>query len=240
MSVHPILVDSRPAYVGRKSRTPSLLLLPIGKDTLVAHLTAQLREVTAYRPVVIPPADAGEGYAEQIAAAAPGVRVLGNPRSVADLLGTLEPSDTLLMVDARTFPAEGFDPTLLLEQPTADPRWAVHYVSVGSGGSGTREYADIDAEGRVRRVRRYYDGVTWPFISGVAASVLPVSALLGERLDELSLMSLRGRLAAATRRGCWLSSSATSGAPRRPILTRDRCSSARASRCTRPRASSAR
>ena len=67
---------------------------------------------------------------------------------------------------------------------------------MGGAGAGTREYADIDAEGRVRRVRRYYESVTWPFIAGVAASVLPVSALLGEPLEDLALTPLRSRLAA--------------------------------------------
>ena len=45
-------------------------------------------------------------------------------------------------------------------------------------------------------MRRYYESVTWPFIGGVAASLLPVSALLGEPLEELALTQLRGRLAA--------------------------------------------
>jgi lipopolysaccharide/colanic/teichoic acid biosynthesis glycosyltransferase len=125
-----------------------------------------------------------------------GVRVLDSAARVADLMGSLEPSDTLLLIDPRSFPVEGLDAQALLAEAPEDPRWATHFVSVGGAGAGTREYADIDAEGRVRRVRRYYESVTWPFISGVAASVLPVSALLGETLEDLTLTQLRGRLAA--------------------------------------------
>ena len=110
MSVHPVLVDSRPPYLGRRSRTPSLLLLPIGTDTLIGDLATRLATVTAYRPVVVPPVGCGPRYAEQIAAAAPGARVLESPARISDLLGTLEPSDTLLLIDPRSYPAEGFDP----------------------------------------------------------------------------------------------------------------------------------
>jgi carbonic anhydrase/acetyltransferase-like protein (isoleucine patch superfamily) len=70
----------------------------------------------------------------------------------------------------------------------------VHFNTLGGSGSSTREYADIDADGNVRRVRRYYESVTWPFITGVTASLMPVSALIGEKLDDLSLADLRGRL----------------------------------------------
>src|SRR5512140_1482731 len=196
MSVHPILVDSRPSYLGQRARPPSVLLLPVGVDTLLGELATRLAAVTSYPPVVVPPPDCGVRYAEQLAAAAPGVRALESPAHTADLLGSLEPSDTLLLIDPRSYPAEGLDPAALLADAPSDPRWVVHFVTVGDTGSGTREYADIDLEGRVRRVRRYYETVTWPFIGGVAASVLPVSALLGEPLEEMALTQLRGRLAA--------------------------------------------
>ena len=205
MSVHPVLIDSRPPYIGRRSRTPSLLLLPIGTETLLGHVTARLADTTAYRPVVIPPADLTPAYQEQVTAAARGVRVLESPAQVADLMTSLEPSDTLLLVDPRCFPVEGLDPQALLAEAAEDPRWATHFVSLGGAGAGTREYADIDQDGRVRRVRRYYESVTWPFIGGVAACVLPVSALLGETLEDLALTRLRGRLA-------------TRGVPARDVL----------------------
>lgn len=195
MSVHPILIDSRPGYLG--GGDSSLLLLPIGEESLVGHLSTQLGQVTAYRAAVIAPPRAPADYAERVAAAAPGTRVVSGARGLADLIGGFEPSDTLLLVDPRSFPAEGFEPEELMASTPQDPRWAVHFVALGgSAGAGTREYAEIDADGRVRRVRRFYENVTWPFINGVAASILPVSALLGEQLAEVSLTELRRRLAA--------------------------------------------
>jgi lipopolysaccharide/colanic/teichoic acid biosynthesis glycosyltransferase len=195
MSVHPILIDSVPAFLEGREGHPSLLLLPIGVDSLIGHLTSRLARVSPHRPIVVPPPGAGNGYSERIAEAAPGARVAAGGSAVADLVATFEPSDTMLIVDPRSFPAEGFEPAVFMAAAPSDPRWVVHFVTLGGGAAGTREYADIDAEGNVRRVRRYYESVTWPFISGVTATLLPVSALIGERLDDLSLADLRGRLA---------------------------------------------
>src|SRR6185503_10601307 len=66
-------------------------------------------------------------------------------------------------------------------------------VSVG----GTKERVDRDLEGRVRRVQRYYDSITWPFTTGVCCTFLPVAAtLIPVDLDFLSLGDLRRALAA--------------------------------------------
>jgi lipopolysaccharide/colanic/teichoic acid biosynthesis glycosyltransferase len=194
MSVHPILIDSVPPFLEGWDSQPSLLLLPIGADSLIGHLSSRLARVSPHRPIVLPPPDAAPGFAEEVSAAAPGARVVSGPSAVAELIATFEPSDTLLIVDPRSFPVEGFDPATFLAAAPQDPRWVVHFVTLGGGTAGTREYADIDAEGNVRRVRRYYESVTWPFITGVTASLLPVSALIGEKLDDLSLADLRGRL----------------------------------------------
>jgi len=194
MSVHPILIDSVPPFLAGRDAHPSLLLLPIGADSLIGHIASRLSRVSPHRPIVLPPPDASPGFAEDIAKAAPGARVVAGPGAVADLVATFEPSDTLLIVDPRSFPVEGFEPAAFMAAAPQDPRWVVHFVTLGGGGAGTREYADIDPEGNVRRVRRYYESVTWPFITGVTATLLPVSALIGEKLDDLSLADLRGRL----------------------------------------------
>jgi lipopolysaccharide/colanic/teichoic acid biosynthesis glycosyltransferase len=194
MSVHPILIDSVPPFLERRDAHASLLLLPIGADSLVGHIAARLARVTAHRPIVLPPPGAEPTYGDEIASAVPGSRVVRGAAGIADLVATFEPSDTLLLVDPRSFPVDGFEPTAFLAAAPQDPRWVVHFVTLGGSGSGTREYADIDGDGNVRRVRRYYENVTWPFITGVTASLMPVSALIGEKLDDLSLADLRGRL----------------------------------------------
>jgi lipopolysaccharide/colanic/teichoic acid biosynthesis glycosyltransferase len=199
MGVYPILIDSRPPYLGRSARAPSLLLVPLGADLLVGHLRSRLGTVTTERPVVIAAEGAANGYREEIAAAAPGARIVATARELEEALADVEPSDGLLVVDPRCFsPLDSDLPALVSgSNPGSDPRWASHLVAFAqAGGSGTREYAEFDEEGRVRRIQRYYDSVTWPFISGVAASLVPASSLRGTELVATPLVELRSRLAA--------------------------------------------
>jgi lipopolysaccharide/colanic/teichoic acid biosynthesis glycosyltransferase len=199
VGVYPVLIDSRPPYLGGSGRVPSLLLLPLGANLLVEHLRARLETVTPQRPVVIAADGALNGYREEIAAAAPGTRIVATGRELEEALADVEPSDGLLVVDPRCFSPLDFDlPALVAgSQAGSDPRWASYLVAFAqAGGAGTREYAEFDEEGRVRRIQRYYDSVTWPFISGVAASFLPASSLRGTELVATPLVELRSRLAA--------------------------------------------
>jgi lipopolysaccharide/colanic/teichoic acid biosynthesis glycosyltransferase len=174
-----------------------LLLIPIGSGSLVEHLRARLETVTAQRPVVIAPAGATNGYRDDMAGAAPAARIVVTARELEDALADVEPSDGLLVVDPRCFSAADFDLRALVYDSTFDPRWATHLVTFADGGgAGTREYAEFDGEGRVRRIQRYYDTITWPFISGVAASFLPAPSLRGAELVATPLIELRSRLAA--------------------------------------------
>jgi hypothetical protein len=54
----------------------------------------------------------------------------------------------------------------------------------------------VGANGTVDRIQRFYDSATWPFTSGVACSILPVSCTLWARdLPFASLRELRRSLA---------------------------------------------
>ena len=66
MSVHPILIDSVPPFLEGWDSQPSLLLLPIGADSLVGHLSSRLARVSPHRPIVLPPPDAAPGFAEEV------------------------------------------------------------------------------------------------------------------------------------------------------------------------------
>jgi lipopolysaccharide/colanic/teichoic acid biosynthesis glycosyltransferase len=150
--------------------------------------------------VVVAAAGAPEGYQEQIAAvAAPGTRIAATLPELEEALADVEPSDTLLVVDPRWFSPLDLDLRALVSQSPrgADPRWATHLVAFGGADAeGTREYAEFDGDGRVRRIQRYYDQVTWPFISGVTASLVPASSLRAAELVATPLVELRSRLAA--------------------------------------------
>jgi lipopolysaccharide/colanic/teichoic acid biosynthesis glycosyltransferase len=196
VGVYPVVIDSRPAYLGDGEPIPSLLLVAVGSDSLVAHLLASLETVTHHPPAVIAPPGIRNGYRDHMAAAAPRAGVVVDSAELEAALAEVEPSDSILVVDARRFSPDGSDLRALVSEAGSDPRWATHLVAFAEGGAGTREYAELDPEGRVRRIRRYYDSVTWPYIEGVAASLLPSSSVRGSELFATPLPELRGRLAA--------------------------------------------
>jgi lipopolysaccharide/colanic/teichoic acid biosynthesis glycosyltransferase len=196
LSVYPLLIDSRPGYLGANGHT--LLLFPIGAASVVEHVCTQLETVTRQQPLVMAPPGVENGYRDHVRDATWGARVVGDLEELDDALAELDPSDDILVVDPRCFPADGFEPQALLSRRDSDPRWVSHLVAFEEGrkGGSTKEYAVLDAEGQVRTVRRYYDRVTWPFITGVAASLMPASVLRGEELLASHLADLRARLAA--------------------------------------------
>ena len=195
MSVYPLLIDSRPACLGGNGNT--LLLFPMGPGSLGSHVCSQLETVTNQRPLVMAPPGLANGYREEIRAATDDGRVVADAGELDDALAELDPSDEVLVVDPRCFPADGFDPRALLARRDSDPRWVSHLVAFEqSPKGGTKEYAWLDGEGRVRTVQRYYDQVTWPFITGVAASLMPATVLRGQEVPASPLSGLRSRLAA--------------------------------------------
>ena len=84
-------------------------------------------------------------------------------------------------------------PLLPLVTSEHDPtRLARHLVTYASDVGGTRECVDVDDEGDVRTVQRYYKPAAWPFVAGVAASLVPVSSgLLSKVSISASLVDLR-------------------------------------------------
>ncbi len=194
MNLYPIFLDSRPPYL--MGSRASLLLTPLGTGTLLDHLWVRLAAVSPNPPAVRPAFAPDSDYAERVTRISPRARVLSDAHSLDGYLARLEPSDWLFIVDPRCFPIDGLDPESLLRHTSADPRWVRHLVALDTSVTGTKEHVDLDPEGRVRRIQRYYDAVTWPFAAGVACSLLPRSCnLAGEELELTSLSDLRLSLA---------------------------------------------
>jgi len=193
--IFPAIIDSRPAYMGGAG---SLLLAHVGAKTLLEHVAVRLGRLSDAPPVVVSPFTGEAGHVDALRAAHPGLRgVIGMPE-LRDWLGSFEPSDFLLFIDPRCLPADGFEDELILRHPGVDPRWARHLVALDLSASGTRERLEIDTGGRVRRIQRHYEAVTWPFSSGVACSLLPVTCgLVVEDANFDSLAALRRALNAA-------------------------------------------
>jgi lipopolysaccharide/colanic/teichoic acid biosynthesis glycosyltransferase len=197
LGIFPVVLDARPAYLQGAGAPASLLLLPLGTGTLLEHVLARLRAVTPNAPEVFATFEIGGRYTAAIREAAPAVRHVVDPGRFASRLETHEPSDWLLIVDPTCFPAEGLDPDSLLRHPLADPRWARHLVALEGSAEGTRECVDLDSAGRVRRIQRFYDNVTWPFTAGVCCSLVPASCTrVVEGLPWTSLAELREGLSA--------------------------------------------
>jgi lipopolysaccharide/colanic/teichoic acid biosynthesis glycosyltransferase len=115
---------------------------------------------------------------------------------LASRIADYEPSDWLLMVDPRCFPSMGLEPRALMPENGSGLQRVRHLVALEDHPGGTTERVQLDADGTVRRIQRYYDSATWLFTSGVACSLLPVSCTSGASdLPFASLCDLRRTLA---------------------------------------------
>ena len=195
MTVFPIILDLRPTYT--RGTAASLLLLPYGRETLLRHLSDQMAQAVGRRPLVVRSFEADAEY--ESALRRQGAAATAS-RKTADFTvhgAGYEPSDRLLIVDPRTFPAEGFDLETVLGGHAEQQGIVRHLVALKGNPGGTNERIECDSEGRVRRVQRYYDAVTFTVTTGVACSLVPVSSLqMAGGLVLRSLVDLRRELAA--------------------------------------------
>jgi len=209
MTVTTILIDWRPPYLrgapecGAELGTTSLLLSPLGARPLLAHFHEQIRAarigVLTVVPNFEPAPSTGDGcdgvYARALRAVAPEVGVTGAAQ-FRELVDAHEPSDLLLLLDARYGPAPAFELRDLVREASRG-RLATHRVQMRVGGDGIEERVICDEHRRVRAIRRLYDGVTRLEVVGVSGSVLSVAVI--QHLDAphpFCLAELRTHLAA--------------------------------------------
>jgi len=199
MRIWPILIDSRPAYLGERGRSGSLLLAPMGTGTLLGHLLTSL-EVSPGSPfVVLSHVPANDQYRAWIHAVAPAARIVDTPEDLLEACPSAELSDAFLIIDPRCSPMGDSQISMLVRMHTAEPRVAHHLVAFDAPASGTRERLNCDAAGQVRGIHRHYEEATWPFLSGIIATMLPGAA--GILADGLASRSLAGLRQALTARG---------------------------------------
>ena len=197
MSVFPVVLDQTAPHLGGAPTGRSLLLTPVGSGTLLGRLNESLERFGSRVLTVAPSFDADDAYRVAVRHACGDVERVVSPGQFGEFVSGLEPSDWLLFVDPTCVPDAGTDPDLLVRMSAQSPRTAVHLVALESNAGGTVEWVDVDERGDISHIRRYYDAVTWPYASGVAASLVPVSCLLTARnLRVDSLRSLRLALAA--------------------------------------------
>ena len=192
MKIWPVLLDSRPPYFGRSSCDETLLGAPIGRESLVARMCRHIAAVTLDAPTIVAPPGVSSEYRARMMALCPNATVVTTSRELARLLISAETADFLLFVDPRCLPLSRSPLLPLVASENDQTRMARHLVAYASDVGGTRECVDVDDEGNVRTVQRYYKPAAWPFVAGVAASLVPVSSgVLSKAAISASLAELR-------------------------------------------------
>ncbi len=197
MKVWPVILDSAPAFVESPDGHSSLLCAPLGLGALASELGRQVSLATSNAPTIVAPRRASESYRAHIQEAAPGAGLVTTAKELSGVLAGAESSDMLLFVDARWLPVDGTQLAALVEAAATQPKVTRHLVAYAADIAGTRESVNVDPDGHVQSVHRYYKPSTWTFIAGVAASLVPISAgVLPLLAVPESLEALRKQLVA--------------------------------------------
>lgn len=196
MRVLTVLLDSRPRYLNVPRGEASLLLAPLGRATVFRFVRDRLSAAGHTRLTIATDFEPTPEYRRWITDSGAPVDAILPARDLAVRLADYEPSDWLVIVDPRCFPSIWLAPGVFAPENGGGLHPVRHVVALEAHPGGTTERLQIDADGTLRRIQRYYDSATWPFTSGVACSLLPVSCTMGGGdLPFASLRDLRRRLA---------------------------------------------
>lgn len=199
MSIVPVVLDSRLAYLGGGARSGSALLLPTPHGRLLDEVARALAEVTPRPLVVVTGFDPFEAYERELRAGAEAIELVCASRDLWQCIDRLEASDTLLMVAPTRYPADGFDLRDFCGSPLDSAGPVRHLLAFDASSVRTKELVQTGRDGRVRRIQRFFDPMTWPFASGVVASFIPVSYL--RLIDDVAFDTLEELRAALALRG---------------------------------------
>lgn len=194
MRIWPLIIDSQPEYL-EHARPQTLLSLPLGTRTVYARVRETISKITPNAPTILAPVEAADNYAERLGVDRGGARVVRTTPELADILAGYEISDVLLVVDPRCFPVSSGELLLLTRQFSSEQQVVHHLVAFERGVAGVKEQVNLDGDGQVRGIHRFYEPATWPFLAGVAASLVPASSNpIRDGEFPRSLMMLRERL----------------------------------------------
>jgi lipopolysaccharide/colanic/teichoic acid biosynthesis glycosyltransferase len=178
MRIIPIILDTRPAYLGCRASDSTLLQLPVGGRSLGSEIVERIAKVTAHAPAVLPTVDVDANYMRRVSAAAPEITQVVDADRYRDPLAYHDASDSLLVVSPTCYPADGLDLEPIVSVRLNDARMARHLLAFEASSLRTKELVHSGADGRVRRIQRYFEPVTWPFPAGMVASLVPIACLL--------------------------------------------------------------
>jgi lipopolysaccharide/colanic/teichoic acid biosynthesis glycosyltransferase len=191
MRLWPVVLDCQPGYLSSGELT--LVWMPLGADTVFGHLRDQLYTITKLPPVLVCPSTIDfEAYRARASERFGQSTVVCSPETFSDGIGTRELADALLIVDSRLVAVQSFGLGGLVEHYARDPRVLYHLVAFETGLNGTKERVAFDTSGQIRSIRRHYEPATWPFITGVSATILPVACgVMAEQVVRDGLTILR-------------------------------------------------
>lgn len=171
----------------------SLLSLPLGTGTILDHLVSIASRIGSKEIYVRTALDNGlslerNSFDQRNNLICETVTSQQLRRKIDDL----EPSDLLLIIDPRYWPARGQNFDSAIRSLDGYPG-AVHGIAVGTDVTGATERVQCDSNGRVQRIRRLYHRVTHAERVGgiVAYSIVPVSSMHGVEFDTLSELRLK-------------------------------------------------
>ena len=188
MATYPVFLDSRPAYFGQGRPEHSLLLAPLGRGTVFSHLLERVQPISREEPTILPAFDPGAEYEQAVRAATKRDLTVMEHDRFEELTYNREPSDWLLLLDVASYPADACNlADALKTAPATMP--ATHLVSVTNGTCAAQECVHLDTAGCVRRIQRYYEGVTWRNTCGITCSLVSVAAARTAGVMSLTCLS---------------------------------------------------
>jgi lipopolysaccharide/colanic/teichoic acid biosynthesis glycosyltransferase/carbonic anhydrase/acetyltransferase-like protein (isoleucine patch superfamily) len=147
--------------------------------------------VTAHPPIVVSAAGTAPNYETALRVACARIESFVTPATLRELICGFDPSDSLLVMAANIQPVEPMDLRLILGE-ISENQMIRHLLAFEASSTRTKEFVHSGDGGRVRRIQRYFDPVTWPFPAGVIASLIPVACLhTGTDVSFASLEELR-------------------------------------------------
>ncbi len=195
MTLHTVILDAQPSYLLPAVQPASLLLLPAGRESLLALLLHRIERIAENPPTILTTFPATEAYRIAVGQSAGKEIPVTSVEEYGRLVLTWEPSDSLLLIDPRCLPASA-DAFRRFVEEHGSTRGACHLVALDSSLESTREFVQLDTDQRIRRIERRYEGVTWNQVADVAASLVPGATLQAPDCRRFeSLLELRRQLA---------------------------------------------
>lgn len=194
MHLIPVVIDSRLSLGGNGLIRDTLLTLPFGTGSVLDYLVGALEGCGSGKTLILTGFQPADDYGQRLRECAAGRLEAVSPGDLSGFAESSESSDFLFIVDPRRWPTAGYDLAELIRRGRRY-RGATYAVAIGEDPERTREIVERDRQGKVKRVRRLYNRMTWPEVqsTGVFVSIVPAQALRDVRFATLA--ELRGVLA---------------------------------------------